>query len=82
MCSFDHPVCFNHVLNGSVFKNFSFCRIHYPLPLPYLGKPDPAELQREIRALRSELKTLGLRGDHKVSDQETRKLRAESAISQ
>ncbi|RXN26982.1 leukemia inhibitory factor receptor-like isoform X2 [Labeo rohita] len=29
-----------------------FDRIHYPLPLPYLGKPDPAELQREIRALR------------------------------
>uniref|UniRef100_A0A671LVC0 Centrosomal protein CCDC61 n=1 Tax=Sinocyclocheilus anshuiensis TaxID=1608454 RepID=A0A671LVC0_9TELE len=57
-----------------------FDRIHYPLPLPYLGKPDPAELQREIRALRAELKTLGLRGDHKVSDQETRKLRAELAL--
>uniref|UniRef100_A0A8C2FWW6 Coiled-coil domain containing 61 n=1 Tax=Cyprinus carpio TaxID=7962 RepID=A0A8C2FWW6_CYPCA len=57
-----------------------FDRIHYPLPLPYLGKPDPAELQREIRALRSELKTLGLRGGHKVSDQETRKLRAELAL--
>lgn len=57
-----------------------FDRIHYPLPLPYLGKPDPAELQREIRALRTELKTLGLRRDHKVSDQETRKLRAELAL--
>lgn len=57
-----------------------FDRIHYPLPLPYLGKPDPAELQKEIRALRSELKTLGLRGDHKVSDQETRKLRTELAL--
>ncbi|XP_016332839.1 coiled-coil domain-containing protein 61 isoform X1 [Sinocyclocheilus anshuiensis] len=57
-----------------------FDRIHYPLPLPYLGKPDPAELQREIRALRAELKTLGLRGDHKVSDQETHKLRAELAL--
>lgn len=57
-----------------------FDRIHYPLPLPYLGKPDPAELQKEIRALRSELKTLGLRGDHKVSDQETRRLRAELAL--
>uniref|UniRef100_A0A3B1K117 Centrosomal protein CCDC61 n=1 Tax=Astyanax mexicanus TaxID=7994 RepID=A0A3B1K117_ASTMX len=32
-----------------------FDRIHYPLPLPYLGKPDPAALQREIRALRAEL---------------------------
>ncbi|XP_016365742.1 centrosomal protein CCDC61 isoform X1 [Sinocyclocheilus rhinocerous] len=57
-----------------------FDRIHYPLPLPYLGKPDPAELQQEIRALRAELKTLGLRGDHKVSDQEMRKLRAELAL--
>ncbi|XP_051532885.1 centrosomal protein CCDC61-like isoform X1 [Myxocyprinus asiaticus] len=57
-----------------------FDRIHYPLPLPYLGKPDPAELQKEIRALRSELKSLVLRGDHKVSDQETRRLRAELAL--
>ncbi|KAK7131208.1 hypothetical protein R3I94_016363 [Phoxinus phoxinus] len=57
-----------------------FDRIHYPLPLPFLGKPDPAELQKEIRALRAELKTLGLRGDHKVSDQETRRLRAELAL--
>uniref|UniRef100_A0A672NAC4 Centrosomal protein CCDC61 n=1 Tax=Sinocyclocheilus grahami TaxID=75366 RepID=A0A672NAC4_SINGR len=57
-----------------------FDRIHYPLPLPHLGKPDPAELQREIRALRAELKTLRLRGGHKVSDQETRKLRAELAL--
>lgn len=80
LCSFDHSVCFNQLLNGSVFKKFYFCRIHYPLPLPYLGKPDPAELQREIRALRAELKTLGLRRDHKVSDQETRKLRAESVF--
>ncbi|XP_028921094.1 centrosomal protein CCDC61 isoform X2 [Ornithorhynchus anatinus] len=32
-----------------------FDRIHYPLPLPYLGKPDPAALQGVIRALREEL---------------------------
>ncbi|TRY97905.1 hypothetical protein DNTS_034132 [Danionella cerebrum] len=57
-----------------------FDRIHYPLPLPFLGKPDPAELQKEIRALRSELKAVGLRGDHKIPDQETRKLRAELAL--
>ncbi|XP_017573568.1 coiled-coil domain-containing protein 61 isoform X1 [Pygocentrus nattereri] len=57
-----------------------FDRIHYPLPLPYLGKPDPAALQREIRALRTELNALGKRGDHIVSDQETRRLRAELAL--
>lgn len=57
-----------------------FDRIHYPLPLPFLGKPDPAELQKEIRALRAELKAFGLKGEHKVSDQETRRLRAELAL--
>lgn len=31
-----------------------FDRIHYPLPLPYLGKPDPVALLRTIRELRSE----------------------------
>lgn len=33
-------------------------RIHYPLPLPYMGKPDPRALQETIRQLREELKTL------------------------
>jgi len=31
-----------------------FDRIHYPLPLPYLGKPDPVALLRTIRELRAE----------------------------
>ena len=31
-------------------------RIHYPLPLPYLGKPEPQALQEEIRILRADLK--------------------------
>ncbi|KAK3555383.1 hypothetical protein QTP86_015668 [Hemibagrus guttatus] len=57
-----------------------FDRIHYPLPLPYVGKPDPATLLREIRALRAELNATGMRGDHAVSDQETRRLRAELAV--
>uniref|UniRef100_A0A7N9AYV1 Centrosomal protein CCDC61 n=1 Tax=Mastacembelus armatus TaxID=205130 RepID=A0A7N9AYV1_9TELE len=35
-----------------------FDRIHYPLPLPYVGKPDPAALQKEVRALRAELSAL------------------------
>lgn len=33
-----------------------FDRIHYPLPLPYMGKPDPRALQETIRQLREELK--------------------------
>ncbi|XP_060791896.1 centrosomal protein CCDC61 [Neoarius graeffei] len=57
-----------------------FDRIHYPLPLPYVGKPDPAALQREIRALRAELNAMRTRGDHAVSDQESRRLRAELAV--
>ncbi|XP_036381320.1 coiled-coil domain-containing protein 61 [Megalops cyprinoides] len=57
-----------------------FDRIHYPLPLPYQGKPDPAALQREIRALRAELSALGGQGGHKHTDSETRKLRAELAL--
>lgn len=52
-------------------------RIHYPLPLPYMGKPDPAALQKEIRALRAELHALSKRGDARPSDYETRRLRAE-----
>ncbi|KAL9953101.1 hypothetical protein ACROYT_G040461 [Oculina patagonica] len=31
-----------------------FDRIHYPLPLPYVGKPDPVQLQETIRKLREE----------------------------
>lgn len=33
-----------------------FDRIHYPLPLPYLGKSDPQALQNEVRVLRADLK--------------------------
>lgn len=50
------------------------------MPLPYFGKPDPASLQREIRALRAELNAMRMRGDHAVSDQEIRRLRAESVL--
>ena len=35
-----------------------FCRIHYPLPLPYAGKPDPEVLQETIRRLQLEIKAL------------------------
>ncbi|XP_076129950.1 centrosomal protein CCDC61 isoform X1 [Alosa pseudoharengus] len=57
-----------------------FDRIHYPLPLPYMGKPDPVALQKEIRALRAELSALSHRRDARPSDYETRRLRAELAL--
>ncbi|KAL4647361.1 coiled-coil domain-containing protein 61 [Arapaima gigas] len=56
-----------------------FDRIHYPLPLPFLGKPDPAVLQREIRALRAELAALRTRGGCNLQDSETSRLRADLA---
>ncbi|XP_041092435.1 centrosomal protein CCDC61-like [Polyodon spathula] len=56
-----------------------FDRIHYPLPLPYQGKPDPARLQREIRELREELRERGAGAAHTGKDSETHRLRAELA---
>lgn len=53
------------------------CRIHYPLPLPYVGKPDPAVLQKEIRALRAELSALTSHRVNKSADLEIQQLRAE-----
>ncbi|XP_028396331.1 coiled-coil domain-containing protein 61-like [Dendronephthya gigantea] len=35
-----------------------FDRIHYPLPLPYVGKPDPVHLQDMNRKLKDEIKNL------------------------
>ncbi|XP_072031836.1 centrosomal protein CCDC61-like [Amphiura filiformis] len=35
-----------------------FDRIHYPLPLPYQGKPDPVALQETVRELKAEIKKL------------------------
>ncbi|XP_033100338.1 coiled-coil domain-containing protein 61-like [Anneissia japonica] len=35
-----------------------FDRIHYPLPLPYQGKPDPVLLQNTVRDLKIEIKHL------------------------
>ncbi|KAM6907450.1 centrosomal protein CCDC61 isoform 2-T2 [Xenentodon cancila] len=57
-----------------------FDRIHYPLPLPYAGKPDPATLQKEIRALRAELSALTSHGVNKSADVEIQRLRAELAV--
>ncbi|XP_012989884.1 coiled-coil domain-containing protein 61 isoform X3 [Esox lucius] len=57
-----------------------FDRIHYPLPLPYHGKPDPAALQKEIRALKTELNALVNHAGHKPAEPEIRRLRAELAL--
>ncbi|XP_047235900.1 centrosomal protein CCDC61 isoform X2 [Girardinichthys multiradiatus] len=56
-----------------------FDRIHYPLPLPYVGKPDPATLQKEIRALRAEISALTSHGGNKTTDLEMHRLRQELA---
>ncbi|XP_033465420.1 centrosomal protein CCDC61 isoform X4 [Epinephelus lanceolatus] len=56
-----------------------FDRIHYPLPLPYVGKPDPAALQKEVRALRAELSTISSHGLNKSAELEIQRLRAELA---
>ncbi|XP_072464149.1 centrosomal protein CCDC61 isoform X2 [Notamacropus eugenii] len=49
-----------------------FDRIHYPLPLPYQGKPDPVVLQGIIRSLKEELAELRSRDGR---DAEIRHLR-------
>lgn len=54
-----------------------FDRIHYPLPLPYVGKPDPAALQKEIRTLRAELSALTSQGVSKPAEIEIQRLRQE-----
>lgn len=54
-----------------------FDRIHYPMPLPYVGKPDPAVLQREIRALRAELGAINSHGVNKSDRMEIQRLREE-----
>ncbi|KAG7223294.1 hypothetical protein INR49_015650 [Caranx melampygus] len=57
-----------------------FDRIHYPLPLPYVGKPDPAALQKEVRSLRAELRALTSQGVDKSAEMEIQRLRAELAV--
>nr|XP_046267258.1 centrosomal protein CCDC61 isoform X2 [Scatophagus argus] len=57
-----------------------FDRIHYPLPLPYVGKPDPAALQKEVRALRAELSAVTSHGVNKSAELEIQRLRAELAL--
>nr|XP_033811930.1 coiled-coil domain-containing protein 61 isoform X2 [Geotrypetes seraphini] len=54
-----------------------FDRIHYPLPLPYVGKPDPVKLQKVIRELKDELSLLKSKQNKDYRDIEIRRLRAE-----
>ncbi|CAL8362519.1 unnamed protein product [Lota lota] len=54
-----------------------FDRIHYPLPVPYKGTPDPAVLLREMRALRTQLSAS--HGGPGPAHLETQRLRAELA---
>lgn len=54
-----------------------FDRIHYPLPLPYAGKPDPVALQKVIRGLKEELAAMRSKQGMDYRDTELRRLRAE-----
>ncbi|XP_041035091.1 centrosomal protein CCDC61 [Carcharodon carcharias] len=54
-----------------------FDRIHYPLPLPYAGKPDPVALQKVIRGLKEELATVRSKQGKDYRDTELRRLRTE-----
>ncbi|BFZ06866.1 hypothetical protein BsWGS_09904 [Bradybaena similaris] len=51
----------NHLTSKRFFiltYTVEFDRIHYPLPLPYVGKPNPQALQQEIRTLQAEVRKL------------------------
>lgn len=54
-----------------------FDRIHYPLPLPYMGKPDPRALQEQVRMLRAEVKSLKQQGTSETKQKELDKMRKE-----
>ncbi|KAM4696657.1 centrosomal protein CCDC61 [Rhinophrynus dorsalis] len=54
-----------------------FDRIHYPLPLPYVGKPDPVYLRKVIRDLKEELMALREATGEGSRDSEVRRLREE-----
>lgn len=54
-----------------------FDRIHYPLPLPYVGKPDPVYLRQVIRGLKEELAALKLAPSEGNREAEIRHLREE-----
>ncbi|XP_067938779.1 centrosomal protein CCDC61-like isoform X2 [Watersipora subatra] len=53
-----------------------FDKIHYPLPLPYAGKPDPEVLQETIRRLQAEVKALRAQDSKDYRIRELDKLKA------
>ncbi|KAK2193273.1 hypothetical protein NP493_16g07017 [Ridgeia piscesae] len=56
-----------------------FDRIHYPLPLPYMGKPDPRSLQQTIRQLQQQIKTLKQQINKDFKQKELEKLKKDYA---
>lgn len=54
-----------------------FDRIHYPLPLPYVGKPDPTFLQNKIREQVEEMRRLKQQSTKDFRIKELEKLRAD-----
>ena len=48
----------NYDIKGILKSVWYYIRIHYPLPLPYVGKPDPVHLQDMNRKLKEEIKNL------------------------
>nr|CAB3228630.1 coiled-coil domain-containing protein 61 [Phallusia mammillata] len=52
-----------------------FDRIHYPLPLPYQGKPDPVHLQNLVRQLNDEITKLKSGRNTRVQDEEYLRLK-------
>ncbi|XP_053552408.1 centrosomal protein CCDC61 isoform X2 [Bombina bombina] len=54
-----------------------FDRIHYPLPLPYVGKPDPVYLRQVIRGLKEEVAALRTTAGEGSRESEVRRLREE-----
>ncbi|KAH3854892.1 hypothetical protein DPMN_097451 [Dreissena polymorpha] len=57
-----------------------FDRIHYPLPLPYVGKPDPRQLQEQVRNLRAEIKALKTQPPTEIHSKDVEKLRKELQV--
>ncbi|XP_067681537.1 centrosomal protein CCDC61-like isoform X2 [Haliotis asinina] len=56
-----------------------FDRIHYPLPLPYVGKPDPRQLQEIIRKLKGEIKVMRHQGISETKMRENERLHKENS---
>ncbi|XP_065520481.1 centrosomal protein CCDC61 isoform X2 [Lathamus discolor] len=56
-------------------RRYLILGIHYPLPLPYVGRPDPAALRRQLRELQQELERLRAQRRPDPRDAEIQRLR-------